>query len=208
LSPEGLPGLSWRGVRSINSKIVSLQVRRATRRLKGTVRMTLEAHILSPLMGNCGEVTKAYWAQDDFVGMAPLLRLPSEPFARGESKLISAADVIIAANPVVSKNVRLQGRPTHLIPFGCDYPLFSSTETVEPAADVGLPRPTALFMGHLGDRIDLNILECLGRSGMSLLIVGPMHPKADARRFERILANDNVTWLGERPFESLPSYLA
>jgi len=59
LTPEGLPGLSWRGVRSINSKIVSLQVRRATRRLKGTVRMTLEAHILSPLMGNCGEVTKA-----------------------------------------------------------------------------------------------------------------------------------------------------
>ena len=208
LTPEGLPGLTWRGVRSINSKIVSWQVRRATRRLKGSVRMTLEAHILSPLMGNCGEVTKAYWAQDDFVGMTPLLGLPSEPVARGESKLIKAADVIIAANPVVSENVRLQGRQAHLIPFGCDYPLFSSTETVEPAADVGLPKPTALFMGHLGDRIDLNILECLGRSGMSLLIVGPLHPKADSRRFERILANDNVTWLGERPFESLPSYLA
>src|SRR5664279_4168053 len=118
LTPEGLPGLYWRGVRSINSKIVSWPVRRATRRLKGSPRMTLEAHILGTTHGgNCGEVTKAYWAQDEFVGMAPLLRLPSEPFARGVSKRINAADVIIAANPVVSGNVRLQGRPAHLIPF-------------------------------------------------------------------------------------------
>jgi len=208
LTPEGLPGLTWPGVRSINSKIVSWQVRREIGRLRGSVRTTLEANILSPIMGTFGEVTKAYWAQDDFVGMAPLLDLPSEPFARGESKLVDAADVIIAANPVVADTIRGRGRAVQLIPFGCDYPLFSSSANVPPAADVDLPRPTALFMGHLGPRIDLNILERFAQSGMSLLIVGPLPMKRDLRRFENILTKDNVSWLGERPFESLPSYLA
>jgi teichuronic acid biosynthesis glycosyltransferase TuaH len=140
--------------------------------------------------------------------MAPLLKLPTTPFASGEHKLTNEADVIVAANPVVAESVRLKGRSPHLIPFGCDYPLFSTAETVQPADDVSLSGPIAMFMGHLGDRIDLDILERLASSGMSMLIVGPMHPKADPRHFAHILSRDNVEWIGERPFESLPRYLA
>jgi teichuronic acid biosynthesis glycosyltransferase TuaH len=208
LSPEGLPGLTWRGIRRFNSLLVSWQVRYAARKLRATVGWTMEANILSPLMGKCGERTKVYWAQDDFVGMAPLLKLPIAPFANGENKLTNEADVIIAANPLVAESVTLMGRTPHLIPFGCDYNLFSSTETSEPADDVSLPRPMAIFMGHLGDRIDLQILDRLARSGVSLLIVGPLHPKTDPLHFEHILSNDNVEWIGERPFEELPRYLA
>lgn len=208
LMPEGLPGLSWRGIRWVNRWIVSWQVKRAVHKLKGSVRITLEANILTPLMGRCGETTKVYWAQDDFVGMAPLLGLPSEPFARGENQLIKDADLIIAANPLVADGITLKGRTAELIPFGCDYPLFSSAATAPSAAGTASRKPTALFMGHLGDRIDLSILERLAASGISLLIIGPLHPKSDTRRLESIFDHDNVTWLGERSFETLPTYLA
>jgi teichuronic acid biosynthesis glycosyltransferase TuaH len=66
----------------------------------------------------------------------------------------------------------------------------------------------AVFMGHLGDRIDLDILEEVAKSKTSLLMVGPLHPRTDVARFEAILAQENIQWVGEQAFEELPNYLA
>ncbi|MEV8182574.1 glycosyltransferase [Specibacter sp. NPDC078692] len=122
--------------------------------------------------------------------------------------MTATADVIIAANPSVAETLQLHGHTAALIPYGCDFGVFGRTHLVSPAQDIRLVRPMAVFMGHLGDRIDLEILEAVAESNVSLLIVGPLHPRTDLNRFNAVLAHGNVQWVGERPFEDLPRYLA
>ncbi|MGO4383802.1 glycosyltransferase [Specibacter sp. RAF43] len=206
LSPEALPGFARPAVATTNARAIAAQVRWAVGRLGGTIHSTIEANVLMPVMGRCGEQQRVYWAQDDFVGLAPLVGQDPQAFARADEELASAADVIIAANPSVAQALRQRGHVARLIPFGCDDELFGATAA--PAADVRLAAPMAVFMGHLGDRIDLDILEAVAGSGVSLLVVGPFHPRTDAERFTAVLNRPNVQWVGERGFEDLPRYLA
>jgi teichuronic acid biosynthesis glycosyltransferase TuaH len=208
LTPEALPGLARPAVAAINTAAIARQVRWAVSRLGGTIHSTIEANVLLPIMGRCGERQSVYWAQDDFVGMAPLVGQDPAAFARAETRLAETADVIIAANPSVAQTLRMRGHATTLIPFGCDIDVFGRAHATNRAPGVRLDRPLAVFMGHLGDRIDLDILESVAQSQASLLVVGPFHPRTDAGRFEAVLARGNVQWVGEQAFEDLPRYLA
>lgn len=206
LSPEALPGFARPAVAGANTRAIAAQVRWAVRRLGGTIHTTIEANVLMPVMGRCGEQQRVYWAQDDFVGLAPLVSQQPEAYARADEALAAAAGVIIAANPSVAESLRARGHAARLIPFGCDYELFGTP--VVPAQEVRLRAPMAVFMGHLGDRIDLDILESVAAAEINLLVVGPFHPHTDAERFSAVLGRPNVQWVGAKDFEELPRYLA
>ena len=206
LSPEALPGFARPVVAGANSRAIAAQIRWAMGRLGGNIHSTVEANVLMPVMGRCGERQRVYWAQDDFVGLAPLVGQDPQAFARADEALAGSADVIIAANPSVADALQSRGHVVRLIPFGCDDQHFGSA--VAPATEVRLAGPMAVFMGHLGDRIDLDILESLAQCGVNLLLVGPFHPRTDSARFAAVLNRPNVQWVGEKPFEELPRYLA
>lgn len=208
VSPEVLPGLSRPLIANVNRRIIASQVNRVISDLEGNAAAVIEANILTAIMGLCGERQKVYWAQDDFAGMASLVGNSRNAYRRAEARLVQRADQIIAANPMVAETLRAQGHHVDLIPFGCDYQVFSKTLEAEPADDVTLRNPIAVFMGHIGDRIDLEILEIVGHSGSSILLVGPRHPRTDLQRFEQLLSFPNVQWVGAKPFHELPKYLA
>ena len=63
------------------------------------------------------------------------------------------------------------------------------------------------MVGQLSARIDLRYLEAIAGADVSLLLVGPRQPGFEPERVARLLARDNVQWVGPKPFESLPSYL-
>jgi teichuronic acid biosynthesis glycosyltransferase TuaH len=208
LEPEGLPGISHRGITNINARLSAVQVRAALKRLAADPFASIEANVLAPISGGVGESRTVYWAQDDFEALAGLVGGAAESYARGDARLAASADVIIAANPRVAAALRSRGRYAHLVPFGCNAEHFSRSATENVPSDVSLGRPFAVFVGHLGERIDLTILEGLASEGLRLLLVGPLHPRADRSRFEALATLPGVQWVGPRPFESLPSYLA
>lgn len=208
LTPHVPPGPERTLLAPVTVRLVAAQVRRAIDRLEGSIHAVVESSVLVPIMGRCAEHVSAYWAQDDFVGSAPLLGLDAERLARGERALARRADVIIAANPVVAESMVAHGRSAILVPYGCDAEHFATAQHVVPASDVDLPRPIAGFMGHLGDRIDLAILRAVVDTGCSVLLVGPRHPRADPAAMSDLLARPNVHWTGPRAFEELPAYLA
>lgn len=208
LVPEALPGLTRPGVAELNSRFLALQIRRTVARLGGSLHAVIDARVLSPVLGRCGEKISVYWAQDDFVGLAPLLGLNAKRLRVGEKRMERAADVIVAANPHVATTIERGGHSAQLIPFGCDFEHFTSTSTIEPAAEVTLPRPMAVFMGHVGDRIDVHLLAAVANRGINLLIVGPRHVSARMAEFEEMLRLPNVQWVGGKDFEDLPGYLA
>ena len=207
LTPVVAPGLTRAGVAELNLRLIARQVRRAIAQLEGTVHAVVESSVLIPIAGRCGEERTIYWAQDDFAGGADLLGLDAGRLARGEQRLIASVDAIIAANPLVRDTIVRGGHHAELIPYGCDAALFATAADATPAPGVDLPGPIAGFMGHLGDRIDLAMLTAVADLGVSLLLVGPLHARSDHAAFDELLGRENVQWVGEQDFESLPSWL-
>jgi len=184
-------------------------VRRAIGRLGGTARALVETSTLVPIMGRCGEALQVYWAQDDFVGMAELVGLSADRIRRGEEDILARAHLVIAANPDVARAVSRPGRPTVLVPYGCDFEHFASARGMVPPLEVAyLPRPVIGFMGHLGDRIEMPLLEAVADTGHTLLLIGPRHPRFELAAMDPLLARPNVHWVGAQDFEDLPKYLS
>ncbi|WP_171041326.1 glycosyltransferase [Sinomonas susongensis] len=207
LEPEGLPGLARRGVAEVNARLAALQVRDALGRLGGSARASIEANVLTPVSGRIGESTKVYWAQDDFEAMAALVGGVAASYARADVRLAAEADLVMAANPRVAEALRIRGRETELIPFGCDAEHFARAAAQDRPEDIALPSPFAIFVGHLGDRLDFSLLEGLRDAGLRQLLIGPVHPSVDRMRFDALVASPEVQWLGSRPFDDLPAYL-
>ncbi|WP_413250410.1 glycosyltransferase [Sinomonas flava] len=206
-TPEGLPGLSRPGIGALNARLSAVQVRAALRRLRARPMACLEGNVMVPVMGRISECAKAYWAQDDAEGMAPLIGGRVQAYARATRRLAEKADIVIAANPVVAKSLEAPGRTPLLIPFGCDAAHFSTARDALPAAEIHLAHPYAVFMGHLGERIELPLLERLVDDGGRLLLVGPVHPRGDAAAFHALARRAGVQWVGAVGFERLPTYL-
>lgn len=209
LSPEGLPGLSRPGIARLNAVWVAAQVRGAVSTLGLKVRASIEANVLVPISGHLGERTRLYWAQDDFPGMAALVGGRPEAYERADARLAADCDLVVAANPVVAAQLRARGAEPSVIPFGCDSDHFASAAALAPTAQaVEGARPQAVFMGHLGDRIEVALLERLVADGINLLVVGPVHPRTNPAVFDALLSHPGTNWVGPQDFEMLPAYLA
>lgn len=209
LTPIVVPGMERPLVAPSTRVLVAAGIRRAMGRLHGTIGTVIDTSCLAPVLDRFGpEPVRIYWAQDDMAGLAELLGQDVARVRRGERRIAAAADVVIAANPRVAAALEREGHHVELVPYGCDSFTFARATSTAPAHDVVLEPPLAGFMGHIGDRIDLDLLEAVARRGVSLLLVGPLHPHYEPDRFHRLVSRPTVSWIGPRTFEDLPSYLA
>ncbi|MGY4594599.1 hypothetical protein ACVWXL_002345 [Bradyrhizobium sp. GM22.5] len=191
LTPVVLPGPERPGMAAITTAIVRRAQRKAVEALLGRggrPRAVIGVSALVRTLGTCHEELKVYWAQDDFVGGALLFGTSAGRIADGERRLAASADLIVASSPTVADSWRARGRETTLIPFGADAERFAATDETPVPEDVVLKGPIAGFVGHLGDRIELSMLEAVADTGTSLLLVGPRHPRFELKRMERLLA--------------------
>jgi len=208
MRPEGIPGLSHPRVAPTNRRFVAAQIRAALRRLGCHALVVIEANLLTPVIGLVPATRKVYWAQDDFVGMAPLVGVDEAVYVEAEHTVLAHADQCIAANPEIADRLRREGHQVELIPFGCDFQLFSSSRSAAPATDFALRRPIAVLMGTLNDRIDPEILAAVAAEEVSLLLIGPRGARETEERFDQLLSLPNVAWVGPKDFRTLPGYLA
>lgn len=208
LSPVTLPAGQRRGVSRLTRSIVVRSITKTVRASGAPIEALVDCAPLVPVLGRCGELRKIFWAQDDFVAMAGLVGVSPAAMRRGAAHLAAEADLIVASNPMVAEDMSRSGTPTALIPFGCDTALFGRTLDLRPPPDVKLESPVAGFMGHIGERIDVSLLDAVADEGISVLLVGPRHPRFDMDGLDGLLARPNVQWVGPKPFEDLPAYLA
>jgi teichuronic acid biosynthesis glycosyltransferase TuaH len=208
LTPVALPGRDRAGLSWLTSRIVARDIKSAARQLGLRVGTVIDCAPLAPVLGHCGEQRKVYWAQDDFEAMAALVGVSASRMRKGDRALALRADLVVASSPLVAGHITSMGAPVELIPFGCDPEVFGRSLHAQAAPDVTLPRPIAGFMGHLGERIDLNILTAIAETGTSLLLVGPRHPRFDIAGFQALLDRPTVQWVGAQQFDDLPSFLA
>ena len=207
LTPIVQPLASKRGMTALTSMLARRNLQKATTRLGGRVRAVISAWPQYPVFGSCGEEVRVYWAQDDFVGGAKLLGLNATHLDTQERAVAAAANLVVAANPVVADTWQTRGLDTILIPYGADVDSYTGVDGAQRAADVELRGPVAGFVGHINERIDLRMLEAVADRGRSLLLVGPKNPAFQPRRLDDLLGRPNVCWVGQKEFRELPGYL-
>jgi len=207
LSPVVAPGIERAALNKLNTAILRRTVRRAVHQLGGPVRAVIDSCPTLPVLGSCDEQLKVFWAQDDFVANAELVGVSPELAAAGEWWLADHADVIIASTPLVAETWKARGYDPLLIPYGCDGEQYVHVDDAPLPADVHLPSPVVGVVGHIGERIDTELLIAVADRGHSLLLVGARNPNFDIERLGQLMARPNVTWVGPKEFEQLPGYL-
>ena len=207
LTPVVQPGPSRPGLVHLSTELTKRYLRRATTALGGQVRAVISGWPLYPVHGACQEQVSVYWAKDDFVGGAVLLGESARLLDFRERRVAAAADLVVAANPLVAQTWQRRGLDPVLIPFGADTAAYERVDEAPPPVDLHLPAPVAGFVGRLNLRTDLALLEAVAAGGQSLLLVGPKDAGFEPGRISALTARPNVRWVGPKPFEVLPSYL-
>lgn len=206
-TPVVPPFPSRPGMARLTTAICRGLLRQATAGLGGRVAAVISAWPGYPVLGSCGERTRVYWAQDDFVGGAQLLHLNAAALDKAERRSAAAAHLIVASSPAVADTWRRRGYEPALIPFGTEVAAYRQVEGAPRPGDIRLAGPIAGFVGHVNGRIAIDLLEAIAARGIGLLLVGPRDPAFEPERWARLLGQPNVQWVGPKPFAALPGYL-
>jgi teichuronic acid biosynthesis glycosyltransferase TuaH len=208
LTPVAPPGLT----RPVINRLTAIVVRRAVARAISQLDADVHAIFSSMSHANLFDVADAevrvYHASDDFQAGADLMGRSPARIRELDHQLASQADTIVAISPAIADSYRARGYDPILIPNGVESEAFGGVDDAPTPNDVSLQAPIAGYVGHISDRMDLDLVEAIVDAGMSLLLVGPRQGtfRNDAR-LSQILTRPNVQWVGPKSFDELPSYL-
>jgi glycosyltransferase involved in cell wall biosynthesis len=178
-------------------------LRRAVARLGDPEVAATVVTSLDPVLGTLHERVSVYYAKDDYVAGADLLGLPVAAVDDYVSRLCASAGLVVAVSPTLATSLAARGVEPVVIPNGCDASLFSQATLPAPTTV-----PTAAFVGHLSDRVDVTMLQAVVDAGVHLRLVGPVQETMSQGHFDALLAHERVDWLGARPHSELPEVLS
>lgn len=167
------------------------------------------------LVGQLGERLVIYHVVDEYSAyeegyedrVAPGKR---EAVRRKEQALLGQADLVFAVSRPLWEAKRPFNPSTHLIPNGVNYEAFrAAVGTVPPEDLAAVPAPRVGYVGNLNEKVDLLLLRRLAeaRPDRSLVLVGPVSLRFDLHLLDA-LRLPNVHFLGQKPVEALPRYVA
>lgn len=167
------------------------------------------------LIGQLGERLVIYHVVDEYSAyeegyedrVAPGKR---EAMRRKEQALLRQADLVFAVSRPLWEAKRQFNPNTHLVPNGVNYEAFRAAVGAPPPADLAaVPPPRVGYVGNINEKIDLVLLRRLAeaRPDWSLVLVGPVSLRFDLHLVED-LRLPNVHFLGQKPVEALPAYVA
>lgn len=199
LAPLALPAQSHCIPRAINRRLLRSAVQRIMRR-HGLCDPILWISLPTAVdvVGNLDERGVVYYCGDDW---GSLSGVDHEPVSRLETELVSKADLIFAASPVIAS--KFPTNKTVLLPHGVDTALFGISAPNIPS-DFPNKGPVAGFYGSVAEWLDFQLLTYAAQSlpEWLFLLVGPIRTN-----IESLSALPNVRLLGPRNHQDLPAYV-
>lgn len=206
LTPVTVPGVTRPLLRDLATHQARGAVRRAVEALGARVHTTLVSS-LNDMLDVVPSAQRVFYGTDDYVAAATLTGTDVRWLRKLTRRQLSRADLVVATSPVLKEKWSEYCRDINMIPNGCEASQFAAADLAPRPPDVSLPAPIAGFVGHLSKRMDLEMLEAVASSGISLLLVGPRQGTFEIAKLDRLLALPNVQWVGPKEFGELPSYL-
>lgn len=198
-----LPGITKPVVR----QLTTLRLNRAVRRAVAEAGTEPTAVVVSfPIAefppGLPG--TKILYVTDDWLGGSSLMGFSGSHVKRVLAANIESADIVAAVTPGLLEQLGELGSVRHgvVLPNGC-LPLGPSPAGTVRGREIGL-------VGQLNERLDMDLLEAMCRTGEQILVVGPRRDRGSGfgKRLDSFLAAKNVDWVGSVPASELPKYFA
>lgn len=206
LTPFGVPGLERPVLHRVNDRRTRRAIAAALEVLHGSARALVLA-CCRDLFGPPNERLSVFYGTDDFVAGAKLMGIPEPRLRRQEERNLERADRVVAVSEPLAEKWRAPGRAVEVIPNGVDDGLFAGVDALPFPEDVRLRAPIVGLVGHLSNRIDIELLEALATRDVALLLVGPRQASFESERIDRLITRPNVQWVGPKPFAALPSYM-
>ncbi len=207
LTPTAPPLHQRPGVKPLSLAVTRRAMARAVAALGSPSVEAVIVLSLNPLFGACGERTRVFYAGDDYIAGASLMRIAPVRLRRLDRRQPADADLVVTVSEVLADHYRAMGHDPLVVPNGCDVDHYAGTERA-PLPPEALPdSPVAGLIGTLSRRIDVSLLEAVADADISLLLVGGRPSGADSEALDHLLGRPQVRWVGPHPFDELPSYL-
>ena len=209
LTPKALPFHSRYAVWRTTWPLVRAQIRWALTKLKRRPHAIIAAH-LDNVLGEWGTgVVNVLYGTDDFVSGASLMKLDVDREARQERAQLAKADIAVAVSTELAHRWQplIGSAPVVVIPNGVNVDAYRAPLQAGNEVTVELPRPIAGVVGQFSPRIDIDLLWSIVEAGCSLLLVGPVDPGWEPKRFSQLVSLARVHWVGRVSFNKVPGYL-
>jgi glycosyltransferase involved in cell wall biosynthesis len=156
------------------------------------------------MVGAFGERGVAYDCMDELAQF----RFAPPDLTQRERYLMAEADVVFTGGRRLFDSKRRHHRNVHFFGCGVDADHFArarSDRTAIPVELAGLPGPVLGYFGVVDERLDYELIGHLATrfAHGSIVFVGPL-AKVDRAELPQ---QSNIHWLGQRPYEALPSYV-
>ncbi|MGG6293893.1 glycosyltransferase family 1 protein [Leptolyngbya sp. AN02str] len=125
-----------------------------------------------------------------------------------EAQLFQRADLVFTGGHSLYEAKQHQHSSVHAFPSSIDKAHFAQGRAIatEPTDQASIPHPRLGFYGVVDERMDLDLLRGIAkaRPDWHLVIIGPV-VKIDPETLPR---EPNIHYLGGKPYQALPNYLA
>ncbi|WP_426226763.1 glycosyltransferase [Pseudarthrobacter sp. DSP2-3-2b1] len=200
-----LPGFTRRLVAPFTSRLLSADIRTSLVRLGVEAKATLLSSPISRFPSGLTGPNLLY-VTDDWAAGATMMRLAPSLVEKTLQANVATARHTAAVSPalaaLVDSRIKDGRRATAVVPNGC-----AVTAPQEPAPD---RTPTAVLIGQLNERLDMDLLAALDEARVPILVIGPRteHDRKTSRLLDTFLGSDNVAWLGRLPLAETRKHLA
>ncbi len=182
-------------------------IRKAVRRLPGerSIRILLHDFLSMPLAESLCPTCLVFDYIDDSFGFT---RLP--PYVRRTwLSALARADAVTVTSPTLQRIVSSEaGVKAALVTNGVDYARFASPGEPRPADLPPTGHPLVLYIGSVYPWLDFNLVEHTVRAcpDIRFTFIGQSHPEV-REQLDHLGGLANFSYLGFRPYETLPAYL-
>ena len=211
-SPLVLPGASHPLARRLNRVLVrgGLQLMRRWLGLQNPILwtynpLTLEVLSLTSFAASVYHCVDRIQAQPE---------MPEGRIERAEQQLCSGVTAVFTTAPELQRSLEPLNPNTHLFGNVADFDHFASAwqyPRPAPAELMTLPKPRLMFIGAIDAyKLDLVALNQIARQrpDWSFVLIGPIGEADPSTDAGALCSCSNVHWVGPRPYEELPNWLA
>lgn len=129
-----------------------------------------------------------------------------------EQSVLRQADLVVVVSPSLLADKRQYNPHTHLVPNAVEYEAYEQCLTSgAPLPDdlAAVPRPRLGYIGLIGGKLDLALLEDVARArpAWSLVFLGALAERREEKDWGRLSALPNVHYLGQVPAARVPDYV-
>jgi glycosyltransferase involved in cell wall biosynthesis len=203
-SPIAIPFHGSAAARWINKRALRWSLQRACRKLGFRNPITWSfVPASAEVAGSLGESAVVYHCVDENSGFSGTDKTAIRSL---EQQLMEKSDCVFVSSDVLLQTKRQYNPNTFLVTHGVDVPHFRRacfTATTVPDDIRRLRKPVIGFFGLIADWVDLDLFRFLAQSRpqWTFVLIGKV--VTDIKAVERL---PNVHFLGQKPYESLPSY--